>query len=45
MYVVSLQNGFTPLTHAVMNGHAGVVNYLVNEANSDCSKVPQVILT
>ena len=41
-YLVSLQNDWTPLGSAVFLGHTSTVKYLVNEANADCSKVPQV---
>ena len=39
---MSLQVGDTPLTYAVMRGHANVIHYLI-EAKADRSKVPQVI--
>ena len=38
---MSLQVGYTPLTCAVMYGHANVIHYLT-EAKADRSKVPQV---
>ena len=39
---MSLQFGNTPLTYAVLNGHANTVQYLITEAKADRSKVPQV---
>ena len=39
---MSLQEGRTPLTIAVVYGHASVAKYLVNVSNADSSKVPQV---
>ena len=39
---MSLQDGETPLTKAVMFGRVRVVQYLISRAKADHSKVPQV---